>query len=141
MVRRAPGARQGTLTGGHRLGLRICVLASGSRGNCTWIATERTRLLIDAGLSKRETYVRLRAVGERPETCDGVIISHEHADHVSGLRKLALDLRRPVYINAATRRSLEWDPGITAFETFVAGERFVLGDIEVTPFSIPHDAA
>ena len=48
------------------MSLRICVLASGSRGNCTWIATERTRLLIDAGLSKRETYRRLRAVGEGP---------------------------------------------------------------------------
>jgi phosphoribosyl 1,2-cyclic phosphodiesterase len=122
------------------LSLRICVLASGSRGNCTWIATERTRLLIDAGLSKRETYRRLRAVGERPETCDGVVISHEHLDHVSGLRKLAVDLGRPIYINQATRRALEWDPRITAFEAFVAGESFVVGDIEVTPFSVPHDA-
>lgn len=124
-----------------RLSVRICVLASGSRGNCTWIATERTRLLIDAGLSKRETYKRLRAVGERPETCDGVVISHEHLDHVSGLRKLALDLGRPIYINQATRRALEWDPGIKAFETLVAGETLVVGDIEVTPFSVPHDAA
>ena len=123
------------------MSLRICVLASGSRGNCTWIATERTRLLIDAGLSKRETYTRLRAVGERPETCDGIVISHEHLDHVSGLRRLALDLGRPIFINGATRCALEWDPRITAFETFVPGETFAVGDIEVTPFSVPHDAA
>ena len=123
------------------MSLRICVLGSGSRGNCAWIASERTRLLVDAGLSKRETYARLVAVGERPETCDGVIISHEHSDHVSGLRKLALDLGRPLYLNEATRRSIEWDPGITAFEAFVAGEAFAVGDIEITPFSIPHDAA
>jgi phosphoribosyl 1,2-cyclic phosphodiesterase len=116
------------------------VLGSGSRGNCTWIASDRTRLLIDAGLSKRETYARLAAVGERPETCDGVVISHEHSDHVSGLRRLALDLERPIYINDATRSAIDWDPRITAFEPFVAGETFVVGDIEITPFSIPHDA-
>ena len=123
------------------MSLRICVLGSGSRGNCTWIATERTRLLIDAGLSKGATYARLVSVGERPETCDGVIVSHEHADHVSGLRRLAIDLGQPVYINVATRRALEWDPRITAFEAFAAGETFAVGNIEVTPFSIPHDAA
>jgi phosphoribosyl 1,2-cyclic phosphodiesterase len=127
--------------GGKSLSLRICILGSGSRGNSAWIATERTRLLVDAGLSKRDTFARLAAVGERPETCNAIIISHEHADHVCGLRKLALDLRRPIYINDGTRAAIEWNPKITAFETVVAGEKFVVGDIEVAPFSIPHDAA
>ena len=117
------------------------MLASGSRGNSTWIATEHTRLLVDAGLSKRETFARLGAVGERGETCDAILISHEHADHMSGLRRLALSLRRPVYLNEGTRAAIDWDPKITAFEGFVPGERFMVGDIEVTPFSIPHDAA
>ncbi|HEY6292052.1 MAG TPA: MBL fold metallo-hydrolase [Terriglobia bacterium] len=123
------------------MSLRICVLASGSRGNSTWIATERTRLLVDAGLSKRETFKRLRAIGERPETCDAFIISHEHVDHVSGLKRLARDLGRPIYLNEGTRSAIQWGPKIAAFEAFVAGERFTVGDIEVTPFSIPHDAA
>ncbi|HUI40824.1 MAG TPA: MBL fold metallo-hydrolase [Terriglobia bacterium] len=123
------------------MSLRICVLGSGSKGNSTWIATARTRLLIDAGLSGRETCARLAAVGERPESCNAIVISHEHSDHVTGLRKLALDLGRPVYINQATREALTWDPRITAFEMFVAGEKFTIGDIEITPFSVPHDAA
>ena len=123
------------------MSLRICVLASGSRGNSTWIATGRTRLLVDAGLSRRETCARLASVGERLETCDAILISHEHADHMSGLRRLALSLRRPVYLNEGTRAAIDWDPKITAFETFEAGKRFAVGDIEVTPFSIPHDAA
>jgi phosphoribosyl 1,2-cyclic phosphodiesterase len=123
------------------LSLRVCVLASGSRGNCTWISTPRTRLLVDAGLSKKETYARLATIGERPETCDAFIISHEHVDHVSGLKKLARDLQWPIYINPGTRSAIEWGARITAFETFTAGESFTVGDIEVIPFSIPHDAA
>jgi len=123
------------------LSLRFCVLGSGSKGNCTWIATERTRLFVDAGLSKRETFARLAAVGERPETCDAFIISHEHSDHVGGLRRLALELGRPIYINEATRRALAWHSRIKAFEAIVAGDKFTIGDIEVTPFSVPHDAA
>ena len=123
------------------LSLRVCVLASGSRGNSTWIATERTCLLVDAGLSKKETYARLAAVGERPETCDAFLVSHEHVDHVSGIKGLARELGRPIYTNRATHSALGWGKKITAFEIFTSGGTFAIGDIEVTPFSIPHDAA
>src|SRR5579863_1342998 len=122
------------------MSLRICVLGSGSKGNSTWIATERTCLLVDAGFSMRETCARLAAIGERPEQAQAILVSHEHADHISGLRKLARELRLPVYISAETREAIHWGKKITAFEMFSAGQRFVIGDIEVTPFSIPHDA-
>jgi phosphoribosyl 1,2-cyclic phosphodiesterase len=122
------------------LSVRVCVLASGSRGNATWMATERTGLLVDAGLSRKETYARLAAVGERPETCNAVVISHEHQDHTGGLRVLALDLKIPIYIAPETRDALEWDSRLKAIESITAGEKFTVGDIEVTPFSIPHDA-
>jgi phosphoribosyl 1,2-cyclic phosphodiesterase len=122
------------------LSVRVCVLASGSRGNATWIATERTSLLVDAGLSRKETYARLAAVGERPSTCSAIVISHEHQDHLSGLRVLALDLKIPIYIAPETRDAVEWDSKLKAFESIRAGEKFTVGDIEVTPFSIPHDA-
>lgn len=125
----------------NRLSVRVCVLGSGSKGNSTWVATERTCVLIDAGFSRRETYARLAAVGERPESCDAMVISHEHIDHVRGLPRLALDLKRPVYINRATRGAMEWDPKIEACEYIEAGSKFVIGDIEISPFSIPHDAA
>jgi len=122
------------------LSVRICVLGSGSRGNSTWVATERTHLLVDAGLSKKETCGRLGAVGERLELCDALLITHEHVDHISGLRKLALDLKAPIWISAGTRDAIHWDAKIRSFEIFSPGQKFVVGDIEVTPFSIPHDA-
>jgi len=117
------------------------VLGSGSKGNATLVATQRTRLLIDAGFSKRETYARLEAVGERTDDFDALVISHEHTDHISGLRALALDLNVPVYISAATRDAIYWDPRLRACELFAPGEKFSIGDIEITPFSVPHDAA
>jgi phosphoribosyl 1,2-cyclic phosphodiesterase len=105
------------------------------------VATEKTRLLIDAGLSKKETYARLAAVSERADGFDAIVISHEHADHINGLRSLALDLKVPIYISAATRDAIHWDPKMNSFVMFKPGEKFIIGEIEITPFSIPHDAA
>ena len=123
------------------MSVRVCVLGSGSRGNSTLVVTEKTRLLVDAGFSKKETYARLTAVGERAEGCAAIVISHEHSDHINGLKGLAADLKVPIYITPATRDTIEWGARITAFEMITPGEKFVVGDVEVTPFSIPHDAA
>jgi len=120
--------------------LRVCVLGSGSKGNSTLVATERTRLLVDAGLSRRETYARLAAVGESTDGFDAILISHEHADHVNGLRLLAADLKAPIYVSGAAREAISWDARLGALELFTSGEKFTVGDIEVTPFSVPHDA-
>ncbi len=122
------------------MSVRLCVLGSGSRGNATWIATETTRLLVDAGLSKKETYARLAAIGESPSSCTALLISHEHLDHIAGLRKIALDLRVPIYLSEPTRGVIQWDPKLDAFETFTPGKRFQIGDVEIAPFSVPHDA-
>jgi phosphoribosyl 1,2-cyclic phosphodiesterase len=121
--------------------LRVCVLGSGSKGNSTLVATERTRLLVDAGLSRRETYARLAAAGEPTDGFDAILISHEHTDHVNGLRLLAADLKGPIYMSAPTREEIPWNAKLCAFELFTSGETFTVGDIDVTPFSIPHDAA
>jgi phosphoribosyl 1,2-cyclic phosphodiesterase len=121
--------------------VRVCVLGSGSKGNSTWIATATTRLLVDAGLSRRETYARLKAAGERPENCSAIVISHEHTDHVNGLNRLARDLNCPVYITRATREAMPWDPKLTLYDYFGAGQKFTVGDIDISPFALPHDAA
>jgi phosphoribosyl 1,2-cyclic phosphodiesterase len=120
--------------------LRVCVLGSGSKGNSTLVATEKTCLLVDAGLSRRETYARLTSVGERAEGFDGILITHEHTDHTSGLRFLASDLKVPVFVTRRTREVISWDPKLQIFEHVTPGQKFTVGDIEVTPFSIPHDA-
>jgi phosphoribosyl 1,2-cyclic phosphodiesterase len=123
------------------LSVRISVLGSGSRGNSTLVATERTRLLLDAGFSKKETCARLASVGETADGLDAIVISHEHTDHIQGLRSVALSLRVPIYVSRATREAIRWDPRLEAFEHFRAGEKFAIGNIEITPFTVPHDAA
>jgi phosphoribosyl 1,2-cyclic phosphodiesterase len=120
--------------------IRICLLGSGSKGNCTLVATEKTRLLIDAGLSRKETCARLAAIGEPADGCDALVISHEHTDHIRGLRLLALNLKVPIYVSPATRDVLRWDSKIRGVELFTPGQKFTIGDIEITPFSVPHDA-
>jgi phosphoribosyl 1,2-cyclic phosphodiesterase len=126
------------------MSVRVCVLGSGSKGNCTLVATESARLLIDAGLSCRETYARLAAINEPADGLSAVVISHEHTDHINGLRVLALNGKLPIYISRATCDAVSRDDEIrkkiTKFEYFAASEKFTIGDIEITPFPVPHDA-
>lgn len=145
--------------------LKICLLGSGSNGNATFVATERVRLLIDAGFSYRRIGQRLAAIGERVEDLDAVIITHEHADHVSGLATLAKKTRAAVYLTPPTRSALGWnglgwnalgqneqgrnEQGCNGLggndsharvEPFGAGRSIVVGDLEIDTFTIPHDA-
>jgi len=196
--------------------VRFTVLASGSKGNSTVMSGGRTRILVDAGLSCRELFRRMRLVGEDPETLDAIVITHEHMDHVNGLAVTARKLGVPVYFTEATHRAwmrwltprrqmtyaqwleqcrkqaaerqaeveaaaqegeldeaeleawpvvvgLEavaeteiapdvkpgavWPPSrkdeptwLPAVEYFEAGRPFEIGDIAVSPFTIPHDA-
>jgi phosphoribosyl 1,2-cyclic phosphodiesterase len=82
--------------------LRVCVLGSGSKGNCTYIESPEGRILIDAGLSAREIERRLRQIERSPAALDGVLISHEHSDHIHGVGALARRYKLPVYANSAT---------------------------------------
>ena len=190
--------------------VRFTVLASGSKGNsaivssCPSGARERgstacTRILIDAGLSCRELFRRMRLVGEDPATLDAILITHEHQDHINGLAVTARKLGIPVYFTEATHRAwvrqvtpqkrvtyAQWteqykaqkagphpgqpfpqpdpepdpapepdpvpdpvpsieaasDPArLPSVEYFRAGESFSIGDVAISPFTIPHDAA
>ena len=119
------------------------MLASGSSGNAALLATEKTRILVDAGLSMRELRKRLASIGEMLESIDAIIVTHEHSDHVSGLPVLARakGLRAVIYMTRLTAPAIDW--GETApvrLESFQAGAAFQVGDIEVQSFGIPHDA-
>jgi phosphoribosyl 1,2-cyclic phosphodiesterase len=85
--------------------MRMTVLASGSKGNCTVVSSGRTRILVDAGLSCRELLKRMAAAGEDSSTLDAVLITHEHQDHVAGLGVLARKLKIPVFITEPTHRA------------------------------------
>jgi phosphoribosyl 1,2-cyclic phosphodiesterase len=126
--------------------LRVSILASGSSGNLTLLETARTRLLIDAGLGKRETLARLAALELTVDHLDGILITHEHADHCNGLPQMLSLWKAPLYVSEPTmdalRRCLPETFGkrIAGIETIHAGQRFMVGDIEVHAFAIPHDA-
>jgi phosphoribosyl 1,2-cyclic phosphodiesterase len=128
--------------GGHTI-VKICVLASSSAGNSTFIATGRTRILVDAGLSRKEILARLAAIGEDGEALDAILITHEHTDHVSGLVPIARCGGRrsiPVFLTTLTSPAIPWGEYTPVLERFQAGSTFTIGDIEVDSFTIPHDA-
>jgi len=117
--------------------MKLCVLASGSSGNCTFISTGTTRILIDAGLSAKKTAERLAEIGERVEDVDAICVTHEHTDHISGLRVLQKKHEIPVYTNAETRAGIDSNLAGGCFST---GFSFSIGDFSIHPFSVPHDA-
>src|ERR1700683_1893043 len=131
------------------MAVSVSGLASGSRGNCALVCSSSTRILVDAGLSGRETFKRLKGLSERAEEISAILITHEHSDHVAGLERLATKLNVPVYLtegthHAWTRACRDDDgksPELPKSEHFHAGRRFRIGDIEVSPLTIPHDAA
>jgi phosphoribosyl 1,2-cyclic phosphodiesterase len=121
--------------------LGVCVLGSGSKGNSTYIESPATRFLVDAGLSAREIERRLRLIERSPETLDGVMISHEHSDHIQGVGALARRYKLPVYANPATWQRAQHIVGVVDdLREFSTGTPFLLGDVVVEPFSLPHDA-
>ncbi len=122
--------------------LTLCVLGSGSAGNCVYLASDSTRLLVDAGLSGKATAERLASIGVEPDTLDAICVTHEHADHHASLGTLQRRHDLALYANSGTvegiRRSLKQEVPWTVFHT---GQPFAIGDIRVDPFSVPHDCA
>src|ERR1700745_1820189 len=87
------------------MGVSVSVLASGSRGNSAVVQTSRTKILVDAGISCRETFKRMRVLGEDPRSLSAILITHEHCDHISGLYVLAKKLKIPVFLTGATHHT------------------------------------
>jgi phosphoribosyl 1,2-cyclic phosphodiesterase len=131
------------------MAVSVSVLASGSKGNSALVCSTNTHVLVDAGISCREIFRRMRMLGEDPQRLSAILITHEHCDHVYGLRVLARKLRIPVFLTSATYEA--WgralrdgngeSPKLERMEVFSAGKMFQVGDVVVTPFTIPHDAA
>jgi phosphoribosyl 1,2-cyclic phosphodiesterase len=124
--------------------ITVSVLGSGSRGNATFVKTDQVRLLIDAGLSRKEIERRLESIGEEPDGIDAVLITHEHSDHACGLKVLMKDLPIQAFLTGGTIRALhadEYEMNGSRLVPVSAEVSFVLGDLEIRPFSVPHDAA
>lgn len=121
---------------------RFCPLASGSKGNCLYLETPQSKILIDCGISTRALKAHLEELNVELEQLDAVLITHEHHDHISGLKVLCKKLDLPVLCNLETAKgivsSLSFRP---RFKIFTTGEDFVFQDMHFHPFSVQHDTA
>ena len=141
--------------------VRLTILGSGSSGNCAYVETDETRILVDAGFSARQIRQRLATIGRSPENLTGILITHEHSDHIAGLLALAGKLKLPIYCNRATQEATLWTfkakwsssktPALNGLDgsdakthldwhLFRTGDSFEVNDVLVETFSIPHDA-
>jgi phosphoribosyl 1,2-cyclic phosphodiesterase len=141
------------------MSVKFTILGSGSSGNCAYIETAEARILVDAGFSPRQIRQRLASIGRTPENLTGILITHEHSDHISGLLGIADKFHIPVYCNRATQDATMWtfrakwskktNLALEAADTwnskidwrlFTTGDTFDVADLSIETFSIPHDA-
>lgn len=125
--------------------MRLCSIASGSSGNCIYVGSDNTHLLVDTGISKKRIDEGLHTLGIKGEELSGILITHEHSDHIQGLGVFSRKYGIPVY---GTRGTLQ---GIQAYKSLGkmpegllheihTDEQFSLGDLDIHPFAISHDA-
>lgn len=148
------------------MSVQFTILGSGSAGNCAYIETDETRVLVDAGFSALQIRKRLASIGKTPEKLSAILVTHEHSDHIAGLLGLADKFQIPVYCNRLTQDGALWafktkhaakrtgknDPAPNDgdapvsfnaridWRLFETGASFEIGGLGIETFSIPHDA-
>lgn len=126
--------------------MRMCSIASGSSGNCIYVGSDTTHLLIDVGISGKRTECGLNSLGISGRELDGILITHEHADHISGLGVLARKFEIPIYATTGTIEAMKSCGSLgkideELFREVKADEKMVIKDLTVNPMRISHDAA
>ncbi len=126
--------------------MKFCSIASGSSGNCIFAGSASTSILIDAGISGKRVENGLNTLGYTGKDLNGILITHEHSDHIKGLGVLARRLQIPIYATSGTIGAIlgcqslgKFPEGI--FKEIKSDEAFEIGDIQVDPFAISHDAS
>lgn len=123
----------------------LCSIASGSSGNCVYVGNEDTGMLVDAGISKKRIVDGLTSIDVNPEKLKGILITHEHSDHINGLGVFTRKYKVPIYGTRETLLSIRDTKSLGAVDTglfreVVADQAFYINDVKVNPFSISHDA-
>ncbi|MFW9778868.1 MAG: MBL fold metallo-hydrolase [Candidatus Heimdallarchaeota archaeon] len=118
---------------------KLCVLASTSKGNATYVRIGSTSFLIDAGISARKITKRLEEIGENVRALDGIVVSHEHDDHIKGIKTLTKNYGLKCYLNYETYAKISKKTGPIDAEFIDVGEEFVIQGVEILPYEIPHD--
>lgn len=126
--------------------MRMCSIASGSSGNCIYVGTEATHLLVDVGISCKKTVEGLNQLGLTGKDIDGILITHEHSDHISGLGVMSRRFGIPIYGTAGTIREIKKMNSLgeiapELFHEVVADEKVIVKDLTINPMKISHDAA
>ena len=124
--------------------LGYCPLFSSSSGNAGVVFSENTRILVDAGKPGRAITDALKETGIAPESINGIVVTHEHTDHTKGVGIMSRKFGIPVYANAPTWEAMEYTVGeikLANTRVFETGEDFYIGDINVLPYAVSHDAA
>ncbi len=122
--------------------MRFASLGSGSEGNALLVAVGQTQLLMDCGFSLQDTVLRLARLGVAPEQLNGIVVTHEHGDHIGGVARLARKYKLPVWLTHGTLRSQpKAFRDIADLREIDSQQPFSVGDIEVQPYPVPHDAA
>jgi phosphoribosyl 1,2-cyclic phosphodiesterase len=124
------------------MAMRFSSLGSGSEGNALLVSAGRTQVLMDCGFGLQDTILRLTRLGVPPDELSGIVVTHEHGDHISGVARLARKYNLPVWLTHGTLRT-QANPfaGIADIHEIDPHVAFAIGDIEVIPYSVPHDAA
>ncbi|NLC88177.1 MAG: MBL fold metallo-hydrolase [Clostridiaceae bacterium] len=122
---------------------KFCSLYSGSSGNCSFVQTDTTKILIDVGESTKKIVEALQLISIEPSSIDAILVTHEHSDHVKGLGLFSKKFNIPIYANKETWDAMPKQKEKVLEENikYFSFENFEIGNIKVTPFSIPHDAA
>jgi phosphoribosyl 1,2-cyclic phosphodiesterase len=116
-------------------------LASGSKGNCIYLGTAQTKILIDAGIGSRLIEQRLSEKGVALEDIDAILVTHEHTDHIKAIQTLSAKYQIPIFANSDTAKAIcDIFGEAPRFKIFSTGESFIFGDLEIEPFSVQHDA-
>jgi len=122
--------------------MRICILASGSKGNCTYIESENSKILIDAGLSKKEIVNRLSLIKVSPNDIDAILVTHEHSDHIKGLENFAKEYKCKVYGHRDSFGMIEEKCSLIPLSQQVefCSNDFNIKDLIISPFDLDHDS-
>lgn len=132
------------IRGNGIVAVTFCALGSGSKGNSYLVAGNKNRILIDAGLTAKTIEGHLAAIGVHPAELDGILVTHEHSDHIAGIKVFAGRYDIPVYANEPTMLALLKKTGGLReknIRIFTTGEDFFVGEFDITPFKTPHDSA
>ena len=122
--------------------MRFASLGSGSEGNALLVCTGKTQLLLDCGFGLKDTVLRLARLGVHPEQLNGIVVTHEHGDHIGGVARLARKYNLPVWLSYGTLRNQpKAFSGISNLHEIAANQLFSIADIEIQAYPVPHDAA